>query len=62
MSTREVVRQPQTQARGLWAWVPANDTEYPVLASPVRIGGGAPVPRPGPALGNDNESILRELA
>lgn len=62
MSTREVVRQPQTQARGLWAWAPANDTEYPVLASPVRIGGGAPVPRPGPALGNDNESILRELA
>ena len=62
LSTRDVVGQPQTQARGLWAWVPANDTEYPVLASPVRIGGTGKMPLPGPALGQDNESILRELA
>ena len=63
LATSEVVRQPQTQARRLWAWMPSNETEYPVLASPVRIGSGlAAVPRPGPALGQDNESILQELA
>ena len=62
LSTREVVREPQTEVRGLWTWVPANGAEYPVLASPLRLGTGAPrVPQPGPTLGRDNESIMQEL-
>lgn len=62
LATRDVVLQPQTKERGLWAWAPANDTEYPVLASPIRVGVGAQrIPRPGPTLGLDNEKILREL-
>lgn len=63
LSTREMVRQPQTLARRLWAMVPVDGTDHPVLASPLRVGTTAPaVPRPGPALGRDNDSILKELA
>ena len=63
LATREVVRQPQTEARRLWAMVAAHGTEFPVLASPLRVGAGAmAVPRPGPSLGADTETILKTLA
>lgn len=59
----EVVQQEQTLARGLWALVPSDKAGSYVIASPVRIGNGtAPIPRPGPELGRDNDIILKELA
>ena len=63
LSIHEVVQSEQTLARGLWALTPSGNTESYVIASPIRIGNGTmPVPRPGPALGRDNHSILEELA
>ena len=62
LAMHEVVQQAQTLARGLWASAQSDSLDSYVIASPVRIGSGAmAVPRPGPALGRDNESILKEL-
>lgn len=63
VSIREVVQNEQTLARGLWALAPSDNAESYVIASPIRIGKGTmQVPRPGPALGRDNDSIFKELA
>ena len=59
---QEVVQQAQTLSRRLWALTPANGQDFYVIASPVRVGRGSmAVPRPGPTLGKDTESILEEL-
>jgi crotonobetainyl-CoA:carnitine CoA-transferase CaiB-like acyl-CoA transferase len=63
LSTPEVVHQPQTQARRLWAMASADGADHPVLACPFRVGTAPPpLPQPGPALGRDTASILKELA
>lgn len=62
LNIKEVVHQAQTLSRALWSLTPANGQDSYVIASPVRVGSGAmPVPRPGPALGEDTKSILEEL-
>ena len=58
----EVVAAPQTRKRGLWFAVQESGTEYPLLASPVRLTlTPSPVPRPGPRLGRDTQAILGTL-
>ena len=58
----EVVVAAQTQDRGLWFMAEDEGTEYPVLASPVRLAlTPSPMPRPGPRLGRDTQSILETL-
>ena len=58
----EVVAAPQTSERGLWFAVEEGGTEYPLLASPVRLTlTPSPVPRPGPRLGRDTQEILGAL-
>ena len=58
----EVVAAAQTRDRGLWFMAEVEGTEYPVLASPVRLAlTPSPMPRPGPRLGRDTQSILETL-
>jgi crotonobetainyl-CoA:carnitine CoA-transferase CaiB-like acyl-CoA transferase len=60
LSVREVVAAPQTAARRLWFTVTENGASWPLLASPLRLTGTPPVVRkPMPALGKDNESLIR---
>jgi crotonobetainyl-CoA:carnitine CoA-transferase CaiB-like acyl-CoA transferase len=60
LSVREVVAAPQTAARRLWFTVTEDGAAWPLLASPLRLTGTPPVVRkPMPALGKDNESLIR---
>src|ERR1700733_3402439 len=60
LSVREMVTAPQTAARRLWFTVTEDGASWPLLASPLRLTGTPPVVcKPMPALGRDNESLIR---
>ncbi|WP_213736256.1 CoA transferase [Bradyrhizobium sp. dw_411] len=60
LSVREVVAAPQTAARRLWFTVTEDGASWPLLASPLRLTGTPPaVRKPMPALGKDNQSLIR---
>ena len=62
LAISEVVAAPQTRHRGLWFAVEEGGTEYPLLASPVRLTlTPSPVPKPGPRLGRNTQEILETL-
>jgi crotonobetainyl-CoA:carnitine CoA-transferase CaiB-like acyl-CoA transferase len=60
LSVREMVAASQTAARRLWFTVTEDGASWPLLASPLRLTGTPPVVcKPMPALGRDNESLIR---
>jgi crotonobetainyl-CoA:carnitine CoA-transferase CaiB-like acyl-CoA transferase len=62
LTVHEMMAEAQTAARALWFNVETNGEVWPLLASPLRLLGTPPaVRRPMPALGHDNERILRAL-
>ncbi len=62
LAISEVVAAPQTDSRGLWLVAQEDGARYPLLCSPVRLPlTPSRVPRPGPRLGRDTQTILGTL-
>jgi crotonobetainyl-CoA:carnitine CoA-transferase CaiB-like acyl-CoA transferase len=60
-SVAEVLAHPQLKARGMIAEIDSPVGRIPVLANPLHLSDSPQRLDPVPALGGDNEAILREL-
>jgi crotonobetainyl-CoA:carnitine CoA-transferase CaiB-like acyl-CoA transferase len=59
LTTPEMLRLPQTEARQLWFTAPGDEHNWPLLECPMRLSlTPAHVVHPMPALGRDNAAVL----